>query len=437
MLLVYDIEAVNEEGLWVHSKFGFAVPRQNGKNEVVAIRELHGLTRGERILHTAHRTTTSTAAARRLASLLDAAGYQEVKRKSEDATYDKHYTYSKQLGLEQITLLGEGGGTISFRTRSAKGGLGESYDLLVIDEAQEYRDDEESALKYVIAASENPQTIFIGTPPTPVSGGTVFVKLRNDALSGDAEDVGWAEWSVDAMTDPKDREAWYLANPSMGTLLKERTVAAEIGSDQIDFNIQRLGLWLKYNQKSAISENEWNALKVERLPELVGKLYVGIKYAKDGEYVAMSIAVKTKEGKVFVESIDCRPIKAGNEWILDFLQKADIEDIVIDGQSGQNLLADEMKTNRLKKPILPTVAELIKANTGFWKTLNSNVICHAGQPSLTQSVSNCEKRAIGSNGGYGFKSNLEGVRVELLESVILALWRATEIKEKKKQIFGY
>lgn len=54
-LLLSDILAVNEEGLWVHTKFGYSVPRRNGKNEIVAIREMYGLKKGERILHTAHK----------------------------------------------------------------------------------------------------------------------------------------------------------------------------------------------------------------------------------------------------------------------------------------------------------------------------------------------------------------------------------------------
>ena len=58
-LLLYDILARNAEGLWVHTKFGYSVPRRNGKNEIAAIRELYGLQQGESILHTAHRTTTS------------------------------------------------------------------------------------------------------------------------------------------------------------------------------------------------------------------------------------------------------------------------------------------------------------------------------------------------------------------------------------------
>ena len=36
-LLVTDILAYGDDNLWVHSKFGYSVPRRNGKNEIVAI----------------------------------------------------------------------------------------------------------------------------------------------------------------------------------------------------------------------------------------------------------------------------------------------------------------------------------------------------------------------------------------------------------------
>ena len=437
-LLLCDLLAVNEDGLWTHTKFGYSVPRRNGKNEIVAMRELYGLERGEHILHTAHRTTTSSSASRRLAALLDGAGYTEVIRVKKDEAYDRHYTYSKQLGLEKITLLGPGGGSCDFRTRSSKGGLGEGFDLLVVDEAQEYRDDQESALKYVVSDSPNPQTIFCGTPPTPVSSGTVFLKLRNAALRGETQNTGWAEWSVDSQTDPQDREAWYETNPSLGTILTERKIADEIGSDPVDFNIQRLGLWLRYNQKSAISRNEWEALQCSRLPELRGKLFAGIKYGKDGERAALSVAVRTADGKILTECIDCRPIRSGNGWILDFLSRADLDTVVVDGANGQQLLEQEMREAGLKKPKLPTVKEIIAANALFEQQgVFGGTICHMGQPSLTQVVSNCEKRAIGTGGGFGYRSLLDGAAIELLDSVILAFWACSGRKERKKQQIGY
>ena len=436
-LLNYDILAVNDDGLWVHTKYGYAVPRRNGKNEVVTMRELWGLEHGEHILHTAHRTTTSSSAARRLASLLDAAGYQEVKRPKDGEAYDKHYTFSKQLGLEKIELLGEGGGFCSFRTRSSKGGLGEGFDLLVIDEAQEYQDSEESALKYVVSDSPNPQTIFCGTPPTAVSSGTVFLHMRNNALAGKTQNTGWAEWSVDHQTDPHDVEAWYETNPSLGTILTERKIADEIGDDEVDFNIQRLGLWLRYNLQSAISEKEWGRIKCEKPPDICGKLAVGIKFGYDCDSVAMSIAVKTDDGKTFVEAIDCRPVRDGFSWILSFLSAADYDAVAIDGANGQQLLADEMKEIGLKKPILPTVKQVVTANAAFEQALFADELCHMGQPSLVQIVTNCEHRAIGSGGGYGYRSLKDGVKVELLDSAVLAIWQRREHKERKKQIIRY
>ena len=436
-LLLSDILAVNEDGLWTHTKFGYSVPRRNGKNEIVAIRELYGLINGEKILHTAHRTTTSSSASKRLADLLNGMGYTEIARPKNGETYEKSYTYSKQFGLERVKLLDEGGGSCDFRTRSSKGGLGEGFDLLVIDEAQEYTDDQESALKYVVTDSKNPQTIFCGTPPTPVSAGTVFTKFRSATLSGRTANGGWAEWSVDSLSDVRDKDLWYETNPSLGTVFTERSVLDEIGTDDIDFNIQRLGLWIQYNQKSAISKTEWEEMKVNSLPQLTGPLFVGIKYGHDGKHVALSIAVKSKDGKVFIETVDCRDVKAGNLWILQFLSNPSIKKVIVDGANGQQLLADNMKEYKLKPPVLPTVKEIILANASFEQGIFQTDIVHMGQPSVEQIVSNCEKRAIGTNGGFGYKALKEGMEVAILDSIILAYWACSSSKEKKKQRVSY
>lgn len=425
--IVNAILAKNDDGLWTHMQFGYSVPRQNGKNEIIAIRELKGLEDGERILHTAHRTTTSAAAFNRLLAILEEMGYEE----------DEDYTKIKATGREQIKFLRDGKGQIDFRTRSSTGGLGESFDLLVIDEAQEYTDDQRSALMYTIAASPNPQTIYTGTPPTPISSGTVFTKLRENALFGVSEDTGWAEWSVDKQSDPRDKDLWYQANPSLGLRVSERNIQSEVGNDDIDFNIQRLGLWIQYNQKSAISENEWKALHVDELPEFKGKLFVGIKYGYDGANVAMSVAVKTVDDDIFVETIDCQTIRNGNGWIIHFLRNADIQQVVIDGANGQNILAEAMKEAGLKKPILPTVKEIILANAMFEQALFQQTIKHKSQPSLFQVVTNCDKRNIGTSGGFGYRSQVEENDIALMDSMILAHWACANAKEVKKQRIRY
>lgn len=55
--LLSHMLAVNEDDLWTHTKIGYSLPRRNGKNEVVAMRELYALFSGKKcfIRHTEQR----------------------------------------------------------------------------------------------------------------------------------------------------------------------------------------------------------------------------------------------------------------------------------------------------------------------------------------------------------------------------------------------
>lgn len=335
--MLEDIMAVNDDGTFRHMKFGWSIPRRNGKSEILIMRAIWGVTHGRRVLYTAHRTTTSSNAWSKCCDRLSEAGYKE----GED------YKTTKKYGLETIEWLKDNStAVINFRTRSSKGGLGEGYDDLILDEAQEYTSDQESALKYVVTDSQNPQTLMCGTPPTAVSSGTVFLNYRKNTLNGKNEDAGWAEWSVPTLTDAHDPELWYETNPSLGYILSERTIKDELGGDddKVDDNIQRLGLWLTYSQKSAISRREWEEYKVDK-PELKTpvRLFYGVKYAKVTANVSLSVAVKLPDSRIFVEAIDCRPVRDGNAWIIDYLRGAHAAKVVIDGAGNQDILASDMK----------------------------------------------------------------------------------------------
>ena len=422
--LVYDLMAVDDDGLWLHQKYGFAVPRRNGKTEVAMARCLWGLKKGEKILYTAHRTSTAHSIWERLRRFCE---------KSEDIDIESSY---RALGKEHLYI--SNGGIVEFRTRTNTGGLGEGYDLLLIDEAQEYTTEQETALKYVVTDSDNPQTLMFGTPPTAISAGTVFMQYRSRVLSGSGYESGWAEWSVPKLSDPKDIDQWYATNPSLGYGLKERAIRSEIGEDDVDFNIQRLGLWLKYNQKSAISKTEWDALRVDKLPKLKGKLFAGIKFGHDNENVALSIAVKTADDDVFVEAIDCVSIKSGRAWLINFLKQADVKSVAIDGANGQNLLAGDMKAERLGKPVLPSVREVVDIYSLWEQGIANGTIKHMEQSAATQVITNTEKRAIGNKGGFGYASQLEKADISILDSMALAHWLCVECKnEDYKQKISY
>ena len=421
--LTYDIMAVDDDGLWVHQKFGYSVPRRNGKSEMALARCIWGLKNNERILYTAHRASTAHSIWERLSRLCAKC---DINIESSFRAFGKEHLYCENDGI------------IEFRTRTSTGGLGEGYDLLIIDEAQEYTPEQETALKYVVTDSANPQTIMFGTPPTAISAGTVFPNYRKNVLHNDSYSSGWAEWSVPEMSDAHDIDLWYETNPSLGTVLKERTIRSEIGDDNTDFNIQRLGLWIKYNQKSAISRNEWEALQVNKLPKLKGQLFAGIKFGVDGQNAVLAIAARTEDGKIFCEVVGCHPVRDGITWIANFLQKADVRKAVVDGKSGTGILLDTMKSLRLKRPETVTVAQFIKANSLFDIAMEQGTFVHMQQSAVTQVVTNCERRKIGANGGLGYQSMMDGADIALLDSMILAHWICSETKAgKKKQHIDY
>lgn len=424
--LLKSVMAIGEDGLWTHQKFGYSIPRRNGKTEIIYMLELWGLFHGLNILHTAHRISTSHSSFEKVKRYLEKMGLED----------GKDFNSIRAKGQERIELY-ETGGVVQYRTRTSNGGLGEGFDLLVIDEAQEYTTEQESALKYTVTDSDNPMTIMCGTPPTPVSSGTVFTKYRETCLFGRGKYSGWAEWSVSEEKEIDDIDAWYNSNPSMGFHLNERKIEAELGEDKLDHNVQRLGYWPTYNQKSAISETEWNALKIDDLPQLQGQLFVGIKYGQDGTNVALSVAVRTEDKRVFVETVDCQSVRNGNHWIINFLKQADIAQIVIDGASGQKILNDELKDFHIKNTILPTVKEIIVANSMWEQAIYQQNLCHAGQPSLTKVATNCDKRNIGSNGGFGYRSHFDDMDISLMDSALLAHWACATTKPKKKQKVSY
>lgn len=430
-LLAYDILAVNNDDSWVHMKYGYAVSRRNGKSEIGVIRCLYGVKHDEHILYTAHRSDTARAIWERVCDFALSLGFKFKTYSSfgrEGIEWGDPDASEEEKKLKHFK--------IDFRTRNSAGaGLGAGYDCLIIDEAQEYTTEQESSLQYVVSAAENPQTLYFGTPPTMVSRGNTFPQMRKRILSGEMPDSGWSEWSVDAMHDPQDVDAWYETNPSLGIRLQERVIRSEITPDEVDFNVQRLGLWLSYNQNACIKPAEWKIGAVSAVPALHGKLFAAVKYGHDNQNVALCIAVKTKSDSVFTEMIDCRPVKAGNEWILHFLKNADIQKAVVDG-NGSKTLIEQCGTVGFRKITVPKVAEVMQANSDFEQAVFSGKLQHMEQPSLDELVTNCEHRAIGSNGGFGYRTLASGRDVALIESNALAYWLC-ETNKPAKQVVNY
>jgi phage terminase large subunit-like protein len=175
---------------------------------------------------------------------------------------------------------------------------------------------------------------------------------------------------------------------------------------------------------------------VETLPKFKRPLCAGVKFGRDGQNVCLSIAVKTDDGRIFVEGIDCRDQREGNSWIINFLIKCKVQSILVDGASGLETFKKECKEQKLKITAA-TVKEVVQSSSDFETAIKNKLICHNGQPAMRQSVTNCQHRAIGSGGGYGYKTLDDDIEVALMESLVLATYACANAKEAKKQRVSY
>lgn len=410
---------------------GLSVPRQNGKNALLEVRELYGMvTMGEKILHTAHEVKTARKAFLRLASF-----FENERQYPELAALVR--IIRKTNGQEAIDLWN--GGSVEFSARSRGAARGFTVDTVVFDEAQELSDEQLEALLPTLAAapSGNRQFIYTGTPPGPSCTADVFRRTRETAHAGDDPNMSWHEWAIPEI--PKDTSADNLValawetNPAMGYRINEEFVLKEALTMSLDgFCRERLGWWSATGVSNAISETLWAesaATKLECPTE--GKKAFGVKFSPDGSMVALSVCRLPETGPAWVECVGVGSLADGIGWLTDFLCTDEMEDttaaIAVDGKNGAGALLEKLSALYSRRALMvPGSRGVIDAAVILDEALRDGSVKHwdggesDAQAALDESALHSSKRKIGADGGWGYSGDTSAI----VESVALALWAA-------------
>ena len=415
----------NALGRWSAQTCGGSVARQNGKTlGLVVPRINYGMIAlGEEIIYTSHLQKTSTETFESIANFFDQKALKKYVKDIKTA-----------LGREQVIL--NNGARIKFLARTRNGGRGQHGDLLIFDEALELDSDSQASFLPAISASQNPQTIYISTPPTAKSDCMVFRDIRNRALSGESQRTAWFEWSVEEIPkDLTDKTYWYATNPSLGILIQESTIEAECEQMDADtFARERLGWWSsnRYEIETCIDASDWAAC-INEHPTKDGVCVYAVKFSPDGSTGAMACCYKPDEGLPFVYVVDARSMNSGLGWFEGTLtqhhQKA--AQIVIDGQSNAQALVDRLLANGVpyKTIIRPKTSDVITAFSSLANAVKERKVTHFNQEALNISATRSAKRKIGNFGGWGFASTSESDST-LIEACALAYWAAITTKRK-------
>lgn len=422
---------------WVNTDCGLLVPRQNGKSELFIARIIGGMVfLGEAIIYTAHSDNTVSEIKRRLQRF-----FYDAESEIRDMLTEEFDKEPKSLDYVELRNRGR----CVFRTRTRTNGLGTTNDVLLLDEDQEETDAQQEALLPTIASgkNQNHQTIRAGTPPSGGGSGTVFLRMRKNVIDGKAPDICWQEWSVETLTDPKDEDAWYKTNPSLGYFLMKSAIKSESQKMAIDsFNKMRLGWVEGVESMRAISDDQWTPLAIKEvsIPENANLVYA-VKFAPDGSSVSLAVGIIMPDTKVHVELIERKPMSYGttwlSKWLLERWRKAN--KIIIDGASGTQLLVEELvrSDSRIKKRILtPNVREAGGAYADFYMGIENKTLTHYDQPALNLSIRTVKKRSIGKDGMFGYASMNPDIQSDPTEAVAFAYYGARRFKKENNNSSG-
>lgn len=421
--------ALRPDGQWAARRCGLAVPRQNGKNGIIEIRELFGMiVRGEKFLHTAHEVKTARKAFLRLESFFTSQLYPELS--------DMVVTLNRSIGQEVIIL--RNGGSCEFVARSRGSARGYTVDVLVMDEAQELGDDAIDALLPTISASPsgNPQQIFTGTPPGPKADGEIFTRVRADGLAGVDKALAWDEWSNPSDADLDDPVSLARANPALGIRIHRDVVDAERGTmSDSGYGRERLGMWEEAASARVISSVTWdNIADVDSIPATDFALAVGVN--PDRSSASIGFAGLREDGLWHFEMDQQRE---GVGWVAGYIQQkirnnpGRIRAVVVNGSSPAQTVVDDLLAKKIKTTVLDA-RQVAESFGNFYDAVTEGTARHTGQPQVGAALAVARKRDLAGASAWSQKNSSSDITP--LEACTFALYGAQASRGKVKRPGG-
>lgn len=430
--------ARDENGEFASRTICVSKPRQNGKSYaarfyalwMAAIEQKH-------VLFSAHHGKVVRTMFRELVDYV-------TGNPDFNALVKSIYKAAGQEGIYFADDNGHIGGFIEFQTRTNSGARGETYTIIIVDEAQELTYEQLEGLKPTTIATgaadekgaSDPQMIFLGTPPNAKCVGDVFRDYHDNAHGGGAA-LWWIEWAADAVPDMRDKRAVldlvYRTNPAMGYRIKESTMFDMMDTMRPDgFARECLGWW---TQTAAvvhpIGGNAWAACKTDNPPRH-GVTCFAVKFDPEGARGTIAACINPGGGEpLYVEIVKDSSLGAGINSFVEFLAKVapNAAQIVIDGRSNAQTLNERLLREGVKPRciIRPTSYEVASACSGIVNAVKERTVVHNGSPALALSATATKRRRIGNDGGFGFAST-EHADASLIEAAALALWAASTTK---------
>jgi phage terminase large subunit-like protein len=377
-----DMLKVDKAGKWRRKTNLLLVARQNGKTHLARIRILAGL------FIFGEMNIVAMSSNRGMAL--------DTFRKVVDVIEDNPHLMAqvKQIrvanGQESVELLSGARYEIVAATRD--GSRGKTADLLYIDELREIDEDSWTAAKPITRARPNSQIFMTSNAGDAFS--TVLNDLRSRCLSYPPATMGFWEYSADDFAKITDKDAWYQANPALGYLIDEETIAEAIATSSVEASrTETLCQWVSA-LKSPWPYRAFEDLTVQDLKIEPGRLTIfGMDISVNKKMASLVAGQIQDDGKVavgviaqFESQVAIDELKMAievNEWAMKYKPRM----ICFDKYSTMSVAERLAQSGHKIQDMSGTV--FYQACSDLYDALVNARIVHIGQPSLVDSMNNC------------------------------------------------
>lgn len=318
------------------SSFSFIIPRRNGKSYLLAAYLLLNALAGKNCLYSSY----TSPSANELKSLLTS-----IIKKSK-ARHLFTLPADSAKGVVKITFrFKDIESNIHIATRSGSV-RGFGVDKIVFDEANDLSSKDIAVYSPLIGNSEEPQSIFCGTPSSLDSQGFGMEMAFNaQVASNKVSPAGFhAEWATPKIVSREEayqEKVLRRFNPAYGKRLKKEGFLSSLG-DLLTFSVERLGYNFtakevngNYFQKEVYDATSISARKMETFASTLPYYNISIHCDRDSSFFVIVLCAENKLDEFKPEGLDNK----FNSYIFDVLCFANIED--------ENF--DELMTSTIEK----------------------------------------------------------------------------------------
>ena len=437
------IASIDDDGQWAATEFGILVSRQQGKGNILLPYELAHLYLWPRedgapklIGHTAHEGPTAREAFRRARRIILASPILRAELVGGGKQTAQGIT-GISTGNGNMAIELKNGNRLVFFTRTGAAGVGVSFDVLIIDEAQHSPLTILEALLPASDASPNLQVLFTGTVPKEDQDGEYFEGLRDRGRSGGMDRTGWIEHTPVGSDDPDtaakinlgDPQVWREANPGLGIRLAWKTVQDawdRMGQTNPEaFARQRCSIWPSRKTEVAAKLSEldievWKRHADDAAGVAGDGVVLALALGRGGGYGTVGAAVRMDTETIAVEHLHT---ESGTRWIAPMIKKLKAEHgnalVVLDSKNAASVISalDRAKV----KYLAMNLDEIAAAHTLFIEHVNAGLVPHRDQPEVTKSLELATTRNIG-RAGVTWEQSDPTKPVSMAQAITWALW---------------